>query len=218
MNNDRYTLSLGDEYRYDRYAALDIETDGFDGSKNDLIAIGVGYHPVENSPEIDVMTRASVGGDELDIIRAAYDWINDRNPDGLITYNGVGFDFRFLDDKLRHLGADPTPHLSIDHLDLFPERKRNAEERNIKWPKLEECLEAYGIPVYDTEWEGRPFTGKLLAEEFAPLYLGAMADGDGAVLNELEDTLWRYTASDIEATIALYEADLDREYVPTYAY
>lgn len=213
-----HMLNLDEDHQFGDYAALDIETDGFDGKENNLIAVGVGYYDGDGRPEIDVITRASVDNDELAVIQEAYSWLDTRNPEGVVTYNGKGFDFKFLTDKLSVLGANPKPELSTPHLDLFPERQQLADRAGAKWPRLEECLRAYDIPIYETEWNGQQFSGEILAEEFAPLYLAALSNGEQGLINELEDILWEYTASDIEATIALYEADINRGYMPKYSF
>lgn len=213
-----HTPDLGRDVLFKNYAAIDIETDGFDGKVNNLIAIGVGYYDGDGRPEIDVITRASVNNDELAVIQEAYSWINARNPEGVVSYNGEGFDFEFLDDKLNVLGANPKPELSTTHLDLFPERQKRADQTGAKWPSLEECLSAYDIPIYQTNWNGQQFTGKTLAEEFAPHYLAALSNGEQGLIEHLEASLREYTASDIEATIALYEADINRGYTPKYLF
>lgn len=209
--------NLGEDHQFEHYAALDIETDGFNGKEDNLIAIGVGYYDGNGRPEIVVISRASVNNDEVAMIQEAYSWLNTRNPEGVVTYNGVGFDFEFINDKLETLGGEPKLTVAGTHLDLFPERKRLASQANEKWPRLEECLKAYDIPIYETEWNGQPFTGETLAEKFAPLYLGALSNDEQGLIDHLEDILWEYTASDIEATIALYEADVGRSYIPSYS-
>lgn len=213
-----HKLDLSGSHKFDSYGVIDIETDGFDGSVNSLVAIGAGFHDGSGSPEVAVSTYVSSGYDEASIIRHAYEWLNTFSPDGLITYNGTEFDFDFLSKKIDELDIQPQPSLPSNHLDLFSERKRLASQANKKWPRLEECLSAYNIPVDETEWNGNQLTGKLLAEKLAPKYFRAIKKDDRSKLQELETTIRRYTASDIDATIALYEADLGRKYNPSYPY
>lgn len=214
------TIDLADRYRYDRIGTLDIETSGFDGRTDDLVAIGVGYYDATSgeNAEVKVHTRKSVGGDERDLIRAAYEWLNDRGPDCLTSYKGKFFDLTFLDNKVDALGFSNCPPLECagTHVDLFPPRKRRANELNQKWPSLEESLDSYGIPEYETDWEGEKLTNTRFGEDLAPRYVNALVADNSETLEELESVVVEYTETDVEANIALYEADVGREYVPTY--
>lgn len=211
-----HVQNLAEEDCHSEIATLDIETDGFDGTQDNLIAIGVGYHDADaGNCEIDVVTQGRVGGSELDVIQEAYSWLNQRNPEVLVTYNGKGFDLEFLNDKLEVLVADPRPTIATEkHLDLFLPRQRAADEINEKWPGLEECLTAYDIPLYETTWRGDTLTNARFGEELAPEYLSVLENGES--VEELEAVIHEYTASDIEANIALYEADAGRR--PTLSY
>lgn len=115
------------------------------------------------------------------------------------------------------LGLEPRPELRGSQVDLFPERQRLASQLNQKWPGLEECLSAYGIPLYEIEWNNQTLTGEEFGEELAPRYLRALEDGDIDSVKALEQTIQEYASSDIEATSALYEADVNREYTPSYS-
>lgn len=87
---------------------------------------------------------------------------------------------------------------------------------NKKWPSLEECLTSYDLPLYETTWRGDTLTNTRFGEELGPEYLAALENG--SELTELEAVIHEYTASDIEANIALYEADVGRKYTPAYDY
>lgn len=216
-----FDVELDDNSRFDSIGALDIETNGFDGSTDELIAIGVGYYEAgQEEAEIEVITRAAADNDERTLIKTAYRWLNERNPDGLTTYHGTGFDFKFLDDRMETLtfSQKPTLHSSDRHIDLFPARKRIADRSGRKWPSLEEALEAYELPVHTICWEDEELTNTRFGEILAPRYLNALVQEVNSVLNELEPTIVEYTASDIEATIALYEADAGRTYIPRFSY
>lgn len=216
-----FAVELEADQRYNSISTLDIETNGFDGSTNELVAIGVGYYETgQETPEIEVFTRAAAPGGEKTLIQTAYDWVNERNPDGLATYNGTSFDFTFLTDRMEALGFHHKPTLSCSdaHVDLYPARKHIADKKGKKWPSLEESLAAYELPSYSTQWEGEELTNKRFGEDLAPRYLEALTQEDSVVLSELEPTVIEYTASDIEATIALYEADAGRTYMPQFSY
>lgn len=212
-------LELKDEHRHENVGTLDIETSGFEGTTEHLIAVGVGYYETDGDAEVAVHTQKDFDGDERELIRTAYEWLNERNPDALATFKGSEFDFEFLEDKQRALGFENCPDLVCrsNHIDLFVLRKRQAEMNGEKWPSLEESLDAYRIPEYETTWEGAKLDNVRFGEELAPQYVSALEDGDTDTLDELEAIVREYTETDIEANLALYEHDVGREYTPTYA-
>ncbi len=212
-------LDLSSEYRYSNVGTLDIETSGFDGATDDLVAIGVGYYEANgDTAEVEVHTQQDYDGDEAELIRGALDWLNNREIDTLATFNGAGFDFDFLVDKRDALGAvEITDILSWpDHVDLLAERKQ-ALGAHREWPSLEECLDAYQIPKSETTWQGKALGNTMFGEELAPEYVSALQSGDTDTLDALDAVVREYTRTDIEANIALYEYDVGREYTPSYA-
>jgi len=213
------TLDLNPEQCYETVATLDIETSGFDGATGDLIAIGVGYYDTTTDTLArTVHTQCDTDGDEGELIREAYNWLNDRDPDCLTTFNGAGFDFEFLVDKRDALPIADRPDILgwPDHVDLLAERKQ-AMPSHQRWPSLEDCLDAYEIPTSETAWNGGKLTNTRFGEELAPKYVTALRNDDRDALYKLEGVTRRYTEADIEATLALYEHDAGREYTPTYA-
>lgn len=216
-----FAVDLDPDQRFDSIGTLDIETNGFDGSSDELVAIGVGYYEAgRETAEVEVITRAAVRGDERTLIENAYGWLNERTPDGLATYKGASFDLTFLSDRMEVLGfrERPTMTCADRHVDLYPARKRIADRTGRKWPSLEESLDAYDLPVYSTQWKGAELTNTRFGQDLAPRYLNALAQEDDSTLDELEPTIIEYTASDVEANIALYEADAGRTYMPQYSY
>ncbi|WP_166035632.1 ribonuclease H-like domain-containing protein [Halorussus pelagicus] len=214
------TLDLNTEDRFPSIGTLDIETSGFDGGSEHLIAVGVGYYKADGGDaEVAVHTQKDFDGDEAKLIRTTYEWLNERNPDALTTYGGEGFDFEFLDDKQTALGVSDGPDLACrsNHIDLFEPRKSLADKRNNKWPSLEESLKSYEIPEYETTWRNAKLDNTMFGEELAPEYVAALEDGDTNTLDALETIVHEYTETDIEGNIALYEHDVGREYMPTYA-
>lgn len=213
------THELDSEKCHDTVGTLDIETSGFDGREDHLVAIGVGYYESGgDAADVAVHTQYDADGDEGELIRTAYDWLRERDPDCLTTFNGVGFDFDFLVDKCDALPMADRPDILgwPAHADLLAERKQQlgADRR---WPSLDDCLAAYEIPASETVWNGGKLTNTRFGEELAPQYVAALREGDMDALYELEAVTRDYTAADIEATIALYEHDAGREYTPTYA-
>lgn len=216
-----FQCKLNLEQCYDTVGTLDIETSGFDGATEDLIAVGVGYHDTSNGDdaEIAVHTQRQHNGDERELIRSAFQWLNSRDPEALASYKGSSFDMDFLYKK--HIALEmsdlPTLECTRNHIDLFDPRKDLADQHGKKWPSLEESLKAYDIPEYETEWNGGVLTNKKFGEELAPWYVDALQQGDTETLDELESVVVEYTETDIEANLALYAADAGREYLPTYA-
>lgn len=194
--------------RFDRFAALDIETDGLDGTEDSLVAIGVGFQTVDTDREVTVHTLADARGDEATLIETAIDLLHRRTPDALLTYNGAEFDLPFLEAKLDALDSTLTITLDGTHLDLFTERKRLATLADEKWPSLEESLAPYNLSPAKTIWYGEVLTNTVFAEELAPRYLHALETMDFGIVLALDDVIRHYTAADIEATMSLYEADL----------
>jgi len=212
------TLDLSDDQRYHSIGTLDIETSGFDGATEDLIAIGVGYCEAHGeNADVEVFTQKDFDGDEAELIQSAYNWLNTRNPEALATFKGSEFDFEFLEDKQQALGVTPDDLVCrSNHVDLFVERKQ-ANPPNQKWPSLEESLDAYGIPEYTTMWGSVKLDNVRFGEELAPKYVAALNDRGDHSLDSLEAVVREYTATDIEANLALYEHDAGREYTPSYA-
>lgn len=210
-----YTLEITDRDRFGAYGTLDIETDGFDGATNQLVAIGVGYYAAGGSPDLEVFTRRRFA-DEAALIGEAFEWLTARHPEGVVTYNGVEFDFAFLEARLEALGVDAEPPPG-PHVDLFAPRRRLADRAGAKWPSLEECLRAYDLPVAETAWEGEPLTNTRFGEDLAPRYLTAVETGEATRAAAIDRVIDAYTAADVEATIALYEADVNRGYEPRYS-
>jgi hypothetical protein len=204
------TIALPETDRFERFAALDIETDGLDGARDHLVAIGVGFQAASANREVAVHTLADARGDEARLIELAIEWLDRREPHGLVTYNGAEFDLPFLEAKLASLGHEPSLGLAVEHLDLFTERQRLASIKDEKWPSLEEALSEYDLRPAKTMWYDEVLTNTRFAEELAPRYLGALDALEFGLAKALDAVIVDYTAADIEATMSLYEADCGR--------
>lgn len=136
---------------------------------------------------------------------------------GLVSYKGLDFDMEFIGGRLNQLGETvEPPEIATEperHLDLYIDREQRANQKNIKWPNLEECLEAYGYPCPVTKWDGEPITNTRFGEEIGPAYLSALADGSSQAAT-LKNAIEHYLLTDLEANIALYYADIGEEYEP----
>lgn len=213
-----YTHALEPADRFSRIGAIDIETNGLDGNTDSLVAIGTGYYDADTTEFTWAVHTRAACPDEFTLIRAAFSWLNDLQPAGIVTYNGKGFDLPFIRNRVRALGIGDPPGLVGTHIDLYPPRQRAANRADVKWPRLEECLTAYGIPCYEITWNGDLLDNSRFGSELAPAYLAAVDRGDDPTIRELEAVITPYAGSDIEATIALYEADAGRSYTPSYSF
>lgn len=213
-----YTHELDPTERFDRIGAIDIETNGINPKSHTLVAIATGYYDTTTTEFDWAVHTLATATDEPSLIHEAFGWLEHHQPEGMITYNGNDFDLPFITHRLNKHGIRDNPSLIAPHIDLYTPRKRAADHADEKWPALEECLNAYGIPCYETMFQGEPLDNTRFGEELAPAYLDAITHRDSHTIQELETVIRPYAASDIEATIALYEADADRNYTPNYPF
>lgn len=213
-----YTHALDPADRFSRVGAIDIETNGLDGTTDALVAIATGYYDADTREFMWAVHTRAACPDERALVRVAFSWLNDLQPAGIVTYNGTDFDLPFIRDRLCVLGVKNPPRLVAEHVDLFLPRQRAASRTEAKWPSLEECLAAYGIPCCELSWDGDVLDNSRFGRELAPAYLAAVGRGDNPTIRELESVIIPYAGSDIEATIALYEADAGRSYTPSYSF
>jgi DNA polymerase elongation subunit (family B) len=200
-----------------RYAALDIETSALDPSDGQTVAIGIGTVDVLGGEvSVDVLSYGAAQGSERTLIRRAFSRINEFDPTALVTYNGKSFDLNFLSGRIERLGFEREPRLDCaeHHIDLFCPRKRKAERVGAKWPSLEKILSAHDLPVPSTKWRGRELTNRRFGEELAPVYMDVVDEDQQSRVQELESVIYEYTMTDVEANIAIYEADAGRQYQP----
>lgn len=205
-----------DDPGHERIATFDIETTHFEATGGELVSIGIGVHDrgePGKSATYDTFYRDGRG--EAELVRQAVEQLRGYDADGLVSYNGIQFDLPFVADRLELLGetvALPEIATSRDrHLDLFIDRKEYATQRNIKWPSLEQCLEAYGLPLPRTVWGGREVTNTRFGEELGPAYLQAVSD-DREAASQLVEVIDHYLVTDLEANIALFHADVGEEF------
>lgn len=198
---------------HDRVATLDIETTATDPSEGELVAVGVGVYD-RAGPLADATYELfhRQGDDEGRIVRRAMRSLEDADPDALVTYNGLGFDLPFVRGRLDRLGADvdlPPVTEAPAHVDLFLDRKRRAEASGEPWPSLEASLDAYGYTPPRTVWRGAPVTNERFGEEIGPAYLRTLGTDTGTRLRTtLDAVIEHYLRTDLEATLALFAADV----------
>ncbi|ELZ96571.1 ribonuclease H-like domain-containing protein [Haloferax sulfurifontis] len=208
-----------DDHGFGTVATLDIETTHYDAERGEVVSVGIGHHELgapAGEAEYELFHRDVDG--EPALITRSMDYLNGLDADGLVTYNGRGFDVEFLVDRMYRLGEDnPRPELDGDdtHIDIFADRKQRADQRGEKWPALEECLESYDLPVPKTLWNGRTVTNKLFGREVGPVFLDAVAS-DSDDVAAFHDLIDHYLRTDLEANLALYYADIGRDFEPVH--
>lgn len=196
-----------------RVATVDIETTATDPDEGELVAVGVGVHDrTEPLSEATYELHHRQGDDEVRVVRRAMALLDDADPDALVTYNGLGFDLPFVRGRLDRLGVDPDLPAVTEpptHVDLFLDRKRRAEAAGEPWPSLEACLDAYDYGPPRTVWRGKPVTNERFGEEVGPAYLRTLGTDTGTRLRAtLAEVIDHYLRTDLEATLALFAADV----------
>lgn len=213
-----YTHDLDPAERFDRIGAIDIETNGLNPNSNSLVAIATGYYDTTTTDFDWAVHTLATASDEATLIQEAFAWLATYHLEGMVTYNGKNFDLPFINRRLQAHGIRDGPSFIAKHVDLYQPRKQAADHADEKWPALEDCLNAYDIPCYETVWNGKPLDNSRFGQELAPAYLDAIAQQNSRSIHDLETVITPYAGADIEATIALYEADANRPYTPTYPF
>lgn len=211
-----------DDPGHDRVATLDIETTAVDPADGELVSIGVGVH--DRAHPLTAATYETFhrrdGDDEAGLVDRAMAHLDAAGADALVTYNGIEFDLSFVEGRLDRLGAGVDLPGIVEppaHLDLFLGRKRRADEEGTPWPTLEASLESYGHEPAVTYWRGDPLTNARFGEELGPAYLRTLGTETGARFREaLASVVDHYLIGDLEATLALYYADLGDSVEGTY--
>lgn len=198
---------------YERVATLDIETTHYDPDRGEIVSVGVGFHDRGDPGETATYdTFHRDGSGEAALVRRATNRLAGYDADGLVSYNGSEFDLEFVSTRLEHLGSTvelPPVAAPETHVDLFVDRKRSRG----KWPSLEECLDAYGLPRPVTTWNGEPVTGERFAGELGPAFLRALT-GDATRASALEAVVDHYLRTDLEANVAVFYADIGVDFEP----
>jgi hypothetical protein len=204
---------------FERVATIDIETTHFKPRQGETVSVGIGVHdPGTPGEEATYEHFHRDENGEAGLIARAYDRLNELDADGLVTYNGRGFDFGFLVDRLSLLGEefrDAALDTRETHVDLFEGRKAEADRQGKKWPSLEECLSAYDLTPSKTVWRGSEVTNTRFGEELGPAYLQAV-DAESDEAEELREVIDHYLITDLEANFALYYADIGEEFEPAH--
>lgn len=197
-----------------RIATLDIETTHIDAEMGETVSIGVGVHDRGRYlTDVDLrLVHRRPERDEEAVIREAFGWIDDQEPDVLVTYNGTAFDLDFLDSRLDILdcGVVETEFDVVGkHVDLYPDRKKKADSNGEKRPSLEECVESYmGEAPASLLWRGSELTNKRFGRELGPAYLEAVEQASGLEMTNLVATIDAYLRTDLLFNFLIYYCDI----------
>ena len=202
-----------------RVVTLDIETTHYEPSQGEVVSIGVAEHERGGSP--DDVTYHLIhrdGAGEADTIQRGLGTMATANPELLVSFNGKSFDLDFLRQRMHRLGesVDRFEMPPMRHIDLFTDRQQKASRIGEKWPKLEECLESYGLTPATTRWKGQEVTNKRFGEELGPAYLRAVQDGAQESIRALEPVVDHYLTTDLEANLCLFYADIGEAFDPVH--
>ncbi|MWG33124.1 ribonuclease H-like domain-containing protein [Halomarina oriensis] len=206
-----------DDAEFERVATIDIETTHYKPKVGETVSIGIGVH--ERGTPADEAEYTMVhrdGGGEAALIRTGLAHLNESGADALVSYNGQGFDLDFLYDRSMILEESVGGPEIAPHIDLFEDRKPEADRMGKKWPKLEECLEAYGWTPATTHWGGSELTNIRFGEELGPAYLTALSDTDDERYDQLTEVIEHYLLTDLEANIAVYHGDIGVPFEPVH--
>lgn len=179
-----------------------------DASHWSVFCVSLAHRP-EGSNAVDTRVLWRQGPtvcDELELIDRVTDWIRDRSPELLLTYNGKSYDLPILRHRASVTSKEcPGSHVveadldmlldSIRHEDLFPS-VRERYNRNVS---LESALKDNGIETPTVELDGREVSG-----EDMPV-LGLRILRDEATDEELK-AVAEYAKSDVKQLVTLRDS------------
>ncbi|MFC7028525.1 3'-5' exonuclease [Halomicroarcula sp. GCM10025324] len=201
--------------------AIDIETinlvpepdiDFADPTHWTLFCIPLGYRSPEGDVETDVLFRRGPSlCDERELLDRFIEWIRERRPARLITYNGEFYDIPVIRHRAERTTEECRGHHTthddlqlildvVNHHDLFTEVKRQAGF-NVK---LESALQYHDIETVETRLDGNVIDGSDMPN------LGLrILDGE-ATLEEIE-AVREYAESDVQPLFQLETAVQEHE-------
>lgn len=165
-----------------------------------LFCIPVAFHD-RNGDAVEstvLMRDGPTLRDELDLIREFVQWVRDRRPESLVTYNGGSFDLPILMHRARLCAREIPGHHSADldleivfealeHRDLFQAVKRDAGY-NVP---LESALSYHDIDDGgETMLNGREITGADMPDLGLRILSGKASEEEIRVVEQ-------YAASDV---------------------
>jgi len=196
--------------------ALDIEAinlverpdlDFDDESHWSLFCVSLAHRP-EGSNTVDtriLWRQGPTACDELELIDWVTDWIRNRSPRELLTYNGNSYDLPILRHRASVASREcPGNHVvqpgmellldSIQHEDLSPRVRRQYGES----VSLKSALKYNGIETQEIELDGQ-----MLSRDLMPV-LGLKILRDEAT-DEERKAVAKYAKSNIDKLFVLYD-------------
>ncbi len=204
------------DHGYQRIGTFDIETTHYKPEDGEVVSIGVGVHE-RGTPLSDTTVRQfhrRPNRDEETVIEQAYSWLDDQDPDFLVSFNGRNFDLPFTDERLSMIQASKSiePDIATEetHLDLLhDDRKEIADEMGDDWPNLEEVIKSYtGEEPSKHYWRGDELTNTRFGEELGPAYLDAVERENHAEMASLEVVIDAYLRQDLLHNLQIYYHDI----------
>ena len=136
---DKKIEEIDRKYLHEHSCFLDIETTGFSREYNHIYMIGLAR--LEGTELIVTLLFAENANEEKEILEEFINYTKDITD--FITFNGLSFDFPFIQDRLRHFGYE-YDFKSYNHLDTFKEcksLKKLLRLDNLKQKTIEAFLE-----------------------------------------------------------------------------
>lgn len=172
-----------------------------------VFCVAVGHRPADTTEiETKVLFRNGPSPcDELDLILQTAQWIRDRKPDKLVTYNGKNYDIPILKHRATVTSHEcPRSHQAnlnllfdaITHTDLFPIVKDANDHENVS---LDDALDDHGIDTAEVGLDGEYVTGGEMPR------LG-MRIISGEASNEEYQAVVTYAESDVKPLFALHDS------------
>lgn len=177
-----------------------------------LFCIPIGYRAPDGTVETDVLFRPGASlCEERDLIDRMLEWIRDRKPTELLTYNGEFYDEPILRYRARvstrecrgHHDTNDNLELVLDaltHVDLFQVVK---EQAGFNVP-LESALKYHEIPDEPTYLDGEEISGADMPDLGLRILSGDVSKDEVRAVRE-------YAESDVEPLFELADAVLNDE-------
>ncbi|MFC4548949.1 MULTISPECIES: hypothetical protein [Halorussus] len=203
----------------------------------ELVAVALGYRSDENDPiETEVLFRE--GGWEpthtADLLGRTTNWLDGREFDDVLTYNGSGFDLVHLlnwaretdDAGLSDRALDRMRALEEKQIDLkFPAIEHHGDLiwKNHEFPKFEKVCTARSVPTAETKYADYDVSDDFLrnlnrTEEvvegwhigttLGEQYVAGISAGleDTLTYRELERLLFDYAEADVTPLFELFDS------------
>ena len=201
----------------------------------EVFIVGVGYQSEPGKPiDVEALVRTGIGPDaELNVIERALDWIDERDADTLLTYNGDEFDLGLLLERTRIAAEESTAGRRelLDRVNALLERCESDDLKPACWDafgdytRFEDACAVAGVDCPTTHWaeydhpmepdnwrrpehRGKSELVNADVPEFGERYLRLLDAGNEGepVVEELHRMLTEYTLGDVKPLFELADA------------